>query len=237
MYFVVANFGDDSIALIEWLHQQKLQGVMVLSVNTGWESENWHQRVEIADKWIKSLGFQHLRLPAENDFSTLVETRGQFPSQQFHWCAGFIKGIALLNTMEEYDDCFEAMVVLPHRRSMSLRHAMLTEWQEDAERYDNRKVWYPLYAHSLEMRDRLIASTPFATALNHRSLECQPCIHHTAQDQHKIALADIQKVLEIEHKIGQTMFAQSFELHSFPNTTNYYDEFAKACSWDYGCGL
>ena len=235
---MIANFGDDSIALIEWLRQKNLdEKAIILSIKTGWESDDWLKRVELAQQWLKSLGFEHQHLNAENPFDKLVETRGQFPSQQFHWCAGFIKGIALLNTMEDLDEDFEATVVLPHRRNMSLRYADLSEWQTEAERYDHRKVWYPLYQHSVEMRDQLIANTPFKTPLNHRSLECQPCIHHTANDHQRIAVKDIRKVIDLEHTIGQSMFAQSFDQHRFPASLNYYDEFAKACSWDYGCGL
>ncbi|MBK2124138.1 hypothetical protein [Fangia hongkongensis] len=241
MYAIIANFGDDSIALIQWAYENKLNDVHVLSVDTGWQGEQWEARCELADKWIKALEFTHQRLKPEHDFSTLVEARKQFPSQKFHWCAGFLKGMAILSWLEEHDEDFTATVLLPNQRSMSKSQFDLPFKIEESERYDDRAVSYPLYAHSKSSRDALIEKTPFKTPLNHRSLECQACIHFTQQDTNTLTKNDIQRIEALESKVNTTMFDKPFSayLADKKNATdkNYYDEFAKTCSWDYGCGL
>ncbi|MFZ9036330.1 MAG: hypothetical protein ACO2ZM_09500, partial [Francisellaceae bacterium] len=190
MFCIIANFGDDSIALIQWAYEKKLKDVTVLSVDTGWQAQSWKKRLDCALQWLDSLNFKHIHLPAEHDMKKLVETRGQFPSQKFHWCAGFLKGITILNWLETHDEDYEATILLPNRRDMTKTSTDLMEYVEESERYDDRRLWYPLYQHSKHQRDELIKKTPFKTPLNHRSLECQPCIHTTSADTATFAIAD-----------------------------------------------
>ncbi|WP_119343140.1 hypothetical protein [Facilibium subflavum] len=239
MHCLIANFGDDSVALIQWAYENKLDDVIVLSVDTGWQASIWQERLDIAHQWIQTLGFTHHHLPAEHDFSALVRARSQFPSQKFHWCAGFLKGITILNWLEENDEDGQAIIALANRRSMSKAQTDLPEYIKESERYDDRRLIYPLAGFDQDMRDALIAKTPFQTPLNHRSLECQPCIHFTRRDNKTLSEADITRIIALEKEIGQTMFDQGFKhfIETIEKNTNYYDEFAKTCSWDYGCGL
>ncbi|WP_116964555.1 hypothetical protein [Fastidiosibacter lacustris] len=239
MYCIIANFGDDSIALIQKIYELKFKDVVVLSVDTAWQAQSWQARVEKASAWITSLGFSHHKLKAEHGFSKLVETRRQFPSQQFHWCAGFLKGITILNWLEEHDETLDAIILLANRRSMSKVQADLPDRVKESDRYDSRQVQYLLANVTEEQRDQLIAKTPFQTPLKHRSLECQPCIHFTKRDIMTLSDIDTARVIDLETRLKQTMFQQNFRnyLKNLEKNNNYYDEFAKTCSWDYGCGL
>ncbi len=239
MYCIVANFGDDSIVLIQRAYELSLSDVIVLSVDTGWQASIWQARVDKASSWIKALGFTHYHLKPEHDFSALVKVRKQFPSQQFHWCAGFLKGMAILNWLEKNDENLEAIILLANRRSMSKAQADLPYEIEESQRYDDRKVRYLLADMGEDERNQLIAKTPFKTPLNHRSLECQPCIHLTQRDVLTFSARDIKRITALEHEIALPMFDQDFGeyLSAIKKNTNYYDEFAKTCSWDYGCGL
>lgn len=56
-YVVKASYGNDSIALIQWAFEQKLNSVAVLYNDTGWASRNWNTRVSEMELWAQSLGF------------------------------------------------------------------------------------------------------------------------------------------------------------------------------------
>ena len=64
-YCVVSNYGDESIALLQWLSEQALRHVHVLYVDTGWAAAEWAERVAIAEQWATTKGFhvEHL-IPA-----------------------------------------------------------------------------------------------------------------------------------------------------------------------------
>ncbi len=238
MYCLIANFGDDSIALIQHTYELGLK-MWCMSVDTGWQASAWQARVDSARSWVQSLGFQSVHLKREHDFSALVKARKQFPSQQFHWCAGFLKGMAILNWLETHDEDLEAVVLLANRRTMSKAQADLPDGILESERYDDREVRYLLADCDEDRRNRLIAKTPFKIPLNHRSHECQPCIHLTKRDVVTLSADDIKRTLDLEHEIEQPMFDKNFVeyLKMLEKNSNYYDEFAKTCSWDYGCGL
>lgn len=239
MYCIIANFGDDSVALIQHVYELGLENVIVLSVNMVWQASAWQARVDSASRWIKMLGFRHYHLNSEHNFSALVRARKQFPSQHFPWCAGFLKGLTILNWLEEEDDNLEAIILLAHRREMSKAQVDLPDKIEESERYDYREVQYLLVNIDKSERNKFISKTPFKKPLNHRALECQPCIHLTQRDIATFSEKDIKRVSNLEHELRQPMFDKKFVeyLSSLEKNTNYYDEFSKTCSWDYGCGL
>jgi hypothetical protein len=243
LYSIIANFGDDSIALIQWAYANNLTDVHILYVHTGWQAERWQFHCDKSCQWVKKLGFISHKLKPEYDFSRLVEARKFFPSQQFHWCAAFLKGITILQWLDENDENLEMTILLANRRSMSESQFDLPYEIKESERYDGRTINYPIYNYSKLMRDELIKKTPFIKPLGHRSLECQPCIHFIKQDVHTVSLSDIKRIQKMEGKLGKTMFEEPFteyltkRCNSDKLEQNYYDEFAKSCSWDYGCGL
>ncbi|TNF65569.1 MAG: hypothetical protein EP298_11500 [Gammaproteobacteria bacterium] len=250
MHVIIANFGDDSIALIQWASKQNLSNLQVLYVDTGWAASNWHQRISLVQNWLNRLEIPLHILKANAGFETLVKDRKQFPSIRFQWCPGLLKGIPILNWLEENDEDESSIILLPHRRSMSQSQAMLEEYVYESEHYDDRVIWQPLFQHSQSERDYLINETSIPL-LNHRSLECQPCIFSTKKDLINLEHQDIQKVKTLEDKIQQRMFnpndyqgAQSINevvvslKNSQPDDNeNYYEKFALGCAWPYGCGL
>ena len=238
MHCIIANFGDDSIALIQWAYDAQLDNVTVLSVDTAWQAASWKIRTEQARRWINTLGFDYQQLIAEHGFAEVVLARKHFPSKKFHWCANFLKGIPLLNWLEQADPLGQATILLAHRKAMSKSQADLPDKIDASEKFDDRQVLYPLVNFNQKMRDALIAKTPFKTPLNHRSLECQPCIYLT-QKELPLTDKDIKKTVVLEKQIHKTMFSKEIgqQLDSIPQQDNYYDEFAQSCSWDYGCGL
>ena len=253
MYIIVTNFGDDSVALIEWAHNKKLDDVVILSVETGWEDKNWNNRIVKAKKWINDLNFHHNHLHPKAMFNDNIIARKKFPSKKFHWCPSFVKGIVLLDWLDENDPNGSSTIMLPHRNSMT-KSQIIEEYIEEHEHYDDRRVWFPLFNISEEKRNQLLSNTPFPP-LNHRSLECQPCIYSSHDDLKNMSYDDALKAKKLEDKIKSSMFnphdyegannvleirekllSGAIKIKTHQNRS-YYDEFSMSCSWSYGCGL
>lgn len=211
MNCIIANFGDDSVSLIQWAHQKKIKNVVVLSVNTGWQAECWEERMNIAKNWLNSLKIKHHHLCCQNNFQTLVKTRKHFPSQTFSWCSSFLKGITILDWLELNDKDGKATIFLAHQRNMSDTQFDLPKYIKSSIKFDNRPVYYPLVKINKYTRNQLIKKTPFKIPLNHRSLECQPCIHFTKNDIKSLTNKDIKKIKNLENNIQQSMFKKKFQ--------------------------
>ena len=166
-----------------------------------------------------------------------MNARKQFPSQQFSWCAGFLKGITLLNKIDEIDADCEATILLSHRKNLSKASVLLKNLDEE-EKYDYRALEYPLLDKSFDEIEILVRDLPFESV--YRSRECQPCIHFTKKEFESIATQDGQKIIQLEQQNQTTMFGgRSFkDLESdFFTKNNIMLELSKACSWEYSCGL
>src|SRR3990167_5336990 len=97
MNIIIANFGNDSIALIQWAHEHHLDNVTVIYVETGWAAPEWGKRVEHCQSWLKKLGMNSVTLKPRLSFTDLMQERGQFPTRKFQWCASILKGAVIVN--------------------------------------------------------------------------------------------------------------------------------------------
>ena len=238
---IIANFGNDSIALIEWAKQQALPKLIVLSVDTGWAAPGWEQRVALADGYLAQDTIEHVRLTSEYDFSKLVRERQNFPSIKFHWCASFLKGLPILDWLDQIDPDLNATVILAKRREQAPALQDLQEFEPESHSYGGRRVWYPLYQHTLMQRNQLIQQAGF-DLLSTRSLECDPCIYNQRSDFKRLDSKRIQQVAALEAEIGRTMFpvpiqvvvADDFTEADVANNdkTVYY----QGCGSEFGCG-
>ena len=234
MYVIIANFGNDSIALIEWARQQHLQNVYVLSVDTGWSAEGWEERIALADHYLKQHQITHVRLTSEYDFSKLVLERKNFPSIKFHWCASFLKGLPILDWLDQVDPDLQATVMLAKRQEQAPALHDLQEFESESHSYGGRKVWYPLYQHTLAQRNYLIQQAGF-DLLATRSLECDPCIYNQRSDFLRLSPTRQQQLDALEKSIGRPMFAapvdQDRDLAGNDKTIYY-----QGCGSEFGCG-
>lgn len=238
---IISNFGNDSIALIEWARQSALQELYVVSVDTGWGAKTWSNRVDSAEEYLKRHQIQHVRLLSELTFPQLVKERNNFPSVKFHWCASFLKGLPILEWLDQVDPDLKATVLLAKRREQALALHDLQEVEPESHSYGSRRVWSPLYQHTLEERNRLIVQAGF-DVLKTRSLECDPCIYNQGRDFKRLDRARIEQVAALESQIGRPMFSVPIEVvqaDSFLDTdvagndkTIYY----QGCGSEFGCG-
>ena len=142
----------------------------------------------------------------------------------FNGVQDFLKGLPLLDWLDEHDPNGEWIIALAKRQAMVTQK--LSEWQNDCEFHGERTVWLPnLHVSHLE-RDRYILKSGFLT-LKHRSLECQPCTHSTIEDLEKMSLLDKTKLNNLENFLSIKM----------PFRLNSEHQIGMGCGDPFGCGL
>ncbi|MBK2357558.1 hypothetical protein [Francisella hispaniensis] len=234
---IIANYSIHSLALISWAKQNLSDNFYILSVDTGFAAANWNSYLGAVFDWLTKENISYFHLKSENTFQELVLARKQFPSQKFSWCASFLKGITLLNKIDELDPNGDTTILLSHRKDMSSVSQLLKNLSEE-EKYDYRPLEYPLLNHSYDDILDLTKELPFKPAKH--SLECQPCIHLTQQQFKILTKQDIKKVTDLEVKTNSFMFENlPFDKlnNDFFRQKNILEELSKACSWEYSCGL
>lgn len=204
-YAISSSYGNDSVAMIQWAHEQRLQGVSVVFVDTGWSAPGWLDRVAKMEAWVQSLGFVVVHLKAEVGFEDLMVQKKGFPSQRYQWCSAMLKGIPFLNWIDDADPDCSSVVMIGKRREESQERADTEEFIESSEYHGERKVWHPLYLHTNKMRDELLERAG-VNPLPHRSKECAPCVNANRGDLRQLTESDIARVEALETAVGKTMF-------------------------------
>lgn len=205
MNVISSSYGNDSTAMIQWAHERQLQDVHVLFIDTGWSAPGWMARVEAMEQWVKSLGFNAVRLTPAVQFIELMKAKKGFPSQRYQWCSVHLKGVPFLDWIDQADlDC-KATVLIGKRRAESPERADTTEFIESSEYHGGRLVWHPLFKHTDADRNALLQRAGFEP-LPHRSRECSPCINSNRADLRLLDETDISKVEQLEIDVGKTMF-------------------------------
>jgi hypothetical protein len=78
--------------------------------------------------------------------------------------------------------------------------------------------------------------------LNHRSLECHPCIHSSLDELTNLNINEIAKIARLEQKISQAMFQGRYphnDINTLLQTANLVQTQAENTSleqFDLGCG-
>lgn len=237
MFVLIANFGNDSIALIEWAKQQKLKNLKIISVDTGWAAPRWQNRVDQAQEYISNAGFEHVRLSSPLSFFELIQSRNNFPSTKFHWCAKFLKGLPILDYLDEIDPGLENIILLSKRRDQAKKLANLAEFEEESELFGWRKLWHPLCEFNLAQRDELIIQAGFEI-LESRSLECDPCIYNQKRDFMGMEPESKSKLEKLEAKLGKPMFSKVVlgSLEDKNLGADQRDIYFNGCGSEFGCG-
>jgi 3'-phosphoadenosine 5'-phosphosulfate sulfotransferase (PAPS reductase)/FAD synthetase len=208
MYIIFGNYGNETLALMQWAHERQLAPVTVVNIETGWAAEGWQTRVEQAQQYAKQCGFSIVSLPAKKNFVQLMKEQKNFPSTKFQWCAGFLKGLPFLDWLDKQDALnsgTELTILIAQRRALSRAQANMPEFVEASGHYGDRKVWYPLFDATNETRNELLQRAGFSL-LPHRSLECDPCVNNTFADFTRLQPMDIKKTAALEQTLKQSMF-------------------------------
>ena len=108
MNIIIANYGNESLALIQWAWQQAMPNLLVLSVDTGWEAQDWQAHRLQVFRWMEERNIIYQHLNAQLTMAESILDRKQFPSKKFQWCAPFLKGLTLNKKLDEIDKSFKS---------------------------------------------------------------------------------------------------------------------------------
>lgn len=229
MNVLIANFGNASLAMIQWAIEVQLDNFSVLSVNTGWQSGLWQQHLDKVWAYLDNNGIQYHHLKSQKNFAECVLDRGSFPSKKFQWCPSFLKGLPILDWLDEHDMNAEAIIHLAKMRTSSRINQTLVSGMAN-EHYDDRIIEYPLLDFSIEERDKLIKNAGFEIQSTN-SQECMPCIHATQSDWQAMMPADLEKIRALESQLGNPMFDGVLPQHL--GSLSHYD---MGCGNVWSCG-
>lgn len=199
-HYIFTSCGNDSLALIQWAHENKVSNVTAIYNNTGWSAPWWPERVSIAKEWVESLGFKFVETKGIG-MEELVYNKKAWPrggGGKFQFCTKFLKELPTIQWLDENDPDCEGVCMVGIRREEgeSSKSARLTmpEWTEESERHGGRALWAPLVRHRTEDRNALLAKTPFEP-LPYRSKECYPCVN---AGKGELKLLPEERIIDIE---------------------------------------
>lgn len=203
-YVVKCSYGNDSIALIQWLHeydqQHPLGKVVVLYNDTGWAANWWPGRVLNGEKLARSYGF----IPSQTKaipWQKLLRKHGAWPDRLRRFCTEELKIIPTHHWLSVHDPDGKSEMICGVRREESKERANWPEYVESSPKNEGRSEWSPLVLYNAEMRDALILRAGWKP-LPHRSRECR-CVLANATDISTWSEADLNDIEAIEKWLGQ----------------------------------
>lgn len=204
MNVVFTSFGNDSIALIQWVRKARLKNVHIIYSDTGWAAKWWGARIEEGANWAKQLGFK-VHVTESIGLENLVRQRKGWPRQGIQFCTTELKILPGIKKLEEIDPLGLATCLVGVRRAESVNRRTFPERIEKSWNHGGRELWAPLVDYTDEMRDRLLEECGFPV-LPHRSMECFPCINSNRRDLRELAKDPdrIMKIEKIEKEMGFT---------------------------------
>lgn len=205
-YIVTSSFGNDSIALIQWMHENHKGDFMVLYNDTGWARDDWPERVAKASKVCFEMGV-HVHITKSVGMEAIVrKNKGwPMPASSMQWCTMHLKEKPSNDFYEKKDPDYEMIIVTGRRRAESQNRANLPLWQYDSKKHGGRDVYNPLVNFNEEQRDEYIKRFGF-DVLPHQSMECYPCVCANKSDLAQMPLDDerINLIEKIEIDLGFT---------------------------------
>jgi len=208
MNVIMSSFGNDSLALIQWVREQRddskhdwFQDVTVLYNNTGWAASWWEVRVEECSRWVQQLGFQYAETQSEG-FMDLVRRKKAFPRQGMQFCTEHLKRLPSLEWMDEHAPK-HSTVMVGIRRCESKARADFPEFTSGSLEHGGRDLWAPLVDYSDEDRNRLLSDAGWAP-IPTRSMECYPCVNSNRGDLQTLAVDEkrIRLIEAFEEEMG-----------------------------------
>ena len=199
MNYIFSSMGNDSMALIQWMHDDGQDAVVVYN-NTGWASDVWPQRVAQGRALVESFGFGWMETEAMG-FWELAQKKKAFPRNGMQFCTEHLKRLPSLALLDQLDPDGDDVCVVGIRREESRSRSTFPEYTEESSAHGNRSLWAPLVRYTTADRDKLLAKTGMPI-LPHRSQECFPCINANRADLQRLTEARIVLIEGMERKMG-----------------------------------
>lgn len=200
-FVIFCSYGNDSVAMIQWAHEQKLEGVHVVYTDTGWAAEFWKERVDRLEVWVRSLGF-HAHRTKSMGFRQLAFEKKGFPTQRYQWCSYKLKIEPGERWLAENDPERRAVCLVGVRRDEGSDRAEFPRYLLASNSHGGRVMIAPMADWDMETRDVLIRRAG-VEPLPHRSMECSPCINSNRRDLAALTEEDIVKAEGLENDVNE----------------------------------
>lgn len=195
-FVIFSSYGNDSIALIQWCHEQGLRDVIVVYSDTNWSAPWWRERVRERERWVHRLGFWTSRTRSIG-FRELAYQKKAFPTQQYQWCSYILKIEPAERWMRENDPGERAVCLVGVRREESQARSTFPRYLLMSANHGDRTMIAPLADTGESDRDGLL-SRAGVDPLPHRSMECSPCINSNRADIQALTEESIREVEDLE---------------------------------------
>ena len=204
-HIIIGNFGNHSIAALQYLLEQSIAPIYFLYVDTGWAETDWEERVEAGKAFAEQHQVHFVKLQPPKNFEELVLDRKQFPSPKFQWCVSFLKALPIIDYLDEIDPGAEATIVSGKRKIDGRRFRLLEEFPDDDAYFDGRRLWNPLVEMQQNEFKALIERAGFEF-LPYPAKACSPCIHNTATDLSRLSPLSQNRLSRLESELNEHMF-------------------------------
>jgi 3'-phosphoadenosine 5'-phosphosulfate sulfotransferase (PAPS reductase)/FAD synthetase len=197
---VFASYGNDSIALIQWLKEfsdvvSPTCETHVVYSDTGWASIEWEERVTQGETFARASGFITHRVPSMGMLN-LVSKKKAWPRNGMQFCTAALKIMPALELLDKIDPEKNATCFVGVRREESPSRRTWPEFVEESPNHGWRPLWAPLVRMTEMQRNTLVLEAGFGI-LPHRSMECFPCINSSRAD---LRLLTEERIAVIEAK-------------------------------------
>jgi 3'-phosphoadenosine 5'-phosphosulfate sulfotransferase (PAPS reductase)/FAD synthetase len=206
MLVASVSYGNDSIALIQWLHENGASAhhgrVLCAYGDTGWASSDWPARVSKAEDVARSYGFEPHRVVSVG-FVPLARLKKAWPRNGMQFCTEELKVKPITRFLEAVDPGGEATIAIGIRREESEARSQWPEHVPDSPKHGGRDAWFPLVRVVQSQRDAPMRRAGFEP-LPHRSKECFPCINSNRADLRLLTEDRICEIEVLEASMGTT---------------------------------
>jgi hypothetical protein len=236
-----SHFSDSAVALLSHIASSNnlgFQRVHVIVIDTGWAAKEWFQRINQGITYAKLLGFEVVTIKPKISFPKLVENRKSFPNRKFQWCANFLKGLPLLDWLDEHDPECNFTVAIP-KTQYKYSH-IIPEYINECEYHGERKVIHPIKDFSESQVNILNSQAGFSNSP--KSLECSPCVFSSSKELGSMHKDDVSKLKMLQVKLNKPMFNhlglefdKNIQQTRLQNQDSY--QYAHGCALPFGCGL
>tara|TARA_R110002124_G_scaffold133116_13_gene295754 strand:- start:1433 stop:2305 length:873 start_codon:yes stop_codon:yes gene_type:complete len=205
-YIVTTSFGNDSVALIQYMIENHHGEFCCLYNDTGWAREDWPARVSKISSMLMEQGVTVFITKSIGMEGIVRKNKGwPMPASAMQWCTQTLKEKPSAEFYEKHDPECEAIIVTGRRREESQNRANIPLWQYESEKHGGRDVYNPIINFTSEDRDSYIRKFGIEP-LPHSSMECYPCVCANKKDLAAIPINDerINLIEKIEIDLGFT---------------------------------
>lgn len=201
-FVIFTSYGNDSVSLIQWAHEQGLDDVVCVYTDTKWAAPWWVERVEQMEAWVKSLGYRTARTTSIG-FVELARRKKGFPTQQFQWCSYILKIEPGQRWLESNDPDRHAVCLVGVRKDEGPDRATFPRYLLNSHNHGGRVMVAPLADFTEQERDAVLKRAG-VEPLPHRSMECSPCVNSNRADLQALTEDTIERLEALEDEMGTT---------------------------------